>query len=65
MLDRSSVRPMARDRGCPRVRQFAVDAGLAAVAHPWEHPNNQRWLMITRPDHCRGIEHIPNFLIDL
>lgn len=34
-----------------RMLQFASEAGLLAKPHPWEHPNDQRWLMITRPDH--------------
>jgi hypothetical protein len=33
-----------------RMLQFSVDAGLRAIPHPWQHPNDQRWLMITRPD---------------
>ena len=33
-----------------RMVQFARDAGLIATPQPWQHPHNQRWLMITRPD---------------
>jgi hypothetical protein len=33
-----------------RMLQFASEAGLLAVPYPWQHPNDQRWLMITRPD---------------
>jgi SAM-dependent methyltransferase len=30
--------------------QFANAAGLQAAPHPWKHPNDQRWLLITRPE---------------
>src|SRR5882724_1042109 len=33
-----------------RMLQFAKDAGLRAAPHPWQHPNDQCWLMITRPE---------------
>jgi len=33
-----------------RMLEFASEAGLVANPHPWEHPNDQRWLMITHPD---------------
>ena len=33
-----------------RMLQFAADTGLIAIAHPWTHPNDQRWLMIKHPD---------------
>src|SRR6266498_1590855 len=30
--------------------QLATNAGLVAVPHPWEHPNDLRWLLITQAD---------------
>jgi len=33
-----------------RMLQFANEAGLRAAPHPWKHPNDQRWLLITRPE---------------
>ena len=30
--------------------QFANAAGLQAAPNPWKHPNDQRWLLITRPE---------------
>jgi SAM-dependent methyltransferase len=34
-----------------RMLQFASEAGLLATPQAWQHPNDQRWLMITHPDH--------------
>ncbi len=33
-----------------RMLSFAREAGLRAEPHPWKHPNDQRWLLITRPE---------------
>jgi SAM-dependent methyltransferase len=33
-----------------RMLQFANEAGLRAEPHPWKHPNDQSWLLITRPE---------------
>ena len=33
-----------------RMLQFASEAGLLATPQAWQHPNDQRWLMITHPD---------------
>ena len=33
-----------------RMLQFANEAGLRAAPHAWKHPNDQSWLLITRPE---------------